>query len=41
MWSGWVQGYSDGALVPMLRLVPIEKDDCTIRFYFDFFGYTF
>ena len=26
MWPGWVQGYSDGPLVPMVRLVPIEKD---------------
>ena len=26
MWSGWVQGNSDGLLAPMVRLVPIEKD---------------
>ena len=26
MWSGWVQGNSDGSLVPMVRLVPIEND---------------
>ena len=25
MWSGWVQGNSDGPLVPMVRLVPMEK----------------
>ena len=25
MWSGWVQGNSNGPLVPMVRLVPIEK----------------
>ena len=25
MLSGWVQGNSDGPLVPMVRLVPIEK----------------
>ena len=25
MWSGWVQGNSDGLLVPMVRLVPMEK----------------
>ena len=26
MWPGWVQAYSGGPLVPMVRLVPIEKD---------------
>ena len=26
MWSSWVQGNSDGPLVPMVRLVPIEND---------------
>ena len=26
MWPGWVQGNSDGPLVPMVRLVPIEND---------------
>ena len=26
MWSGWVRGNSDGPLVPMGRLVPIEND---------------
>ena len=26
MWSGWVQGNSDGPLVPMVRLVPMEND---------------
>ena len=26
MWSGWVQGNSNGPLVPMVRLVPIEND---------------
>ena len=25
MWSSWVQGNSDGPLVPMVRLVPMEK----------------
>ena len=25
MWSSWVQGNSNGPLVPMVRLVPIEK----------------
>ena len=25
MWSGWVQGNSNGPLVPIVRLVPIEK----------------
>ena len=25
MWSGWVKGNSNGPLVPMVRLVPIEK----------------
>ena len=25
MWSNWVQGNSNGPLVPMVRLVPIEK----------------
>ena len=25
MWSSWVQGNSNGQLVPMVRLVPIEK----------------
>ena len=25
MWCGWVQGNSDGPLVPMVRLVPMEK----------------
>ena len=25
MWCGWVQGNSDGPLVPMVRLVPLEK----------------
>ena len=25
MWSRWVQGNSNGPLVPMVRLVPIEK----------------
>ena len=25
MWSGWVQGNSNGPLVPMVRLVPMEK----------------
>ena len=25
MWSSWVQGNSNGPLVPMMRLVPIEK----------------
>ena len=25
MWSGWVQGNSNGPLVPMVRLVPTEK----------------
>ena len=24
--GGWVQGNSDGPLVPMVRLLPIEKD---------------
>ena len=24
-WPGWVQGTSDGPLVPMVRLVPMEK----------------
>ena len=24
MWSSWVQGSSDGPLVPMVRLVPME-----------------
>ena len=26
MWSGWVQGNSNGPLVPMVRLVPIAND---------------
>ena len=26
MWCGWVQGNSDGPLVPMVRLVPLEND---------------
>ena len=26
VWPGWVQGNSDGPLVPMVRLVPIEND---------------
>ena len=26
MWSGWVQGNSNGPLVPMVRLVPMEND---------------
>ena len=26
MWPGWVQGDSDGPLVPMVRLVPMEND---------------
>ena len=26
MWSGWERGNSDGPLVPMGRLVPIEND---------------
>ena len=26
MWPGWGQAYSDGPLVPMARLVPIEND---------------
>ena len=26
MWSGWVQGNSDGPLLPIVRLVPIEND---------------
>ena len=25
MWAGWVQGNSNGPLVPMVRLVPMEK----------------
>ena len=25
MWSGWVQGNSNGPLVPVVRLVPMEK----------------
>ena len=25
MWSSWVQGNSNGRLVPMVRLVPMEK----------------
>ena len=25
MWSGWVEGNSNGPLVPMVRLVPMEK----------------
>ena len=25
MWSSWVQDNSDGPLVPMVRLVPMEK----------------
>ena len=25
MWSGWVQGNSNGPLVTMVRLVPMEK----------------
>ena len=25
MWSSWVQGNSNGPLVPVVRLVPIEK----------------
>ena len=25
MWSGWVQGNSNGLLVPMVQLVPIEN----------------
>ena len=25
MWSGWVQGNSNGPLVPKVRLVPMEK----------------
>ena len=25
MWSSWVQGNSNGPLVPMVRLVPMEK----------------
>ena len=25
MWSGWVQGNANGPLVPMVRLVPVEK----------------
>ena len=25
MWCGWVQGNSNGPLVPMVRLVPMEK----------------
>ena len=25
MWSGWVKGNSNGPLVPMVRLVPIQK----------------
>ena len=25
MWSSWVQGNSDGPLVPMVRLAPMEK----------------
>ena len=25
MWCGWVQGNSDGPLVPMLELVPLEN----------------
>ena len=25
MWSGWVQGNSDGPLVPMVGSVPMEK----------------
>ena len=28
MWCGWVQGNSDGPLVPMVRLVPMEKHHC-------------
>ena len=27
MWCGWVQGNSDGPLVPTVRLVPLENDD--------------
>ena len=26
MWPGWVEGNSDGPLVPMVRLVPMEND---------------
>ena len=26
MWCGWEQGNSDGPLVPMVRLVPLEND---------------
>ena len=26
MWPGWVQDNSDGPLVPMVQLVPIEND---------------
>ena len=26
MWSSWVQGNSNGPLVPMVRLVPMEND---------------
>ena len=26
MWPGWVQGNSDGPLVPMVQLVPMEND---------------
>ena len=26
MWCGWVQGNSNGPLVPMVRLVPLEND---------------
>ena len=26
MWSGWVQGNSNGPLLPMVRLVPIENE---------------
>ena len=33
MWSCWVQGYSDGALVPMVRLVPIEKDVIPVGYF--------
>ena len=25
MWCGWVQGNSDGPLVPMVQLVPLEN----------------
>ena len=26
MWCGWVQGNSNGPLVPTVRLVPLEND---------------